>query len=168
MRQLKEGWKGRFFEDFRIGDVYQSRIGRTVNQYDNVTFTLLSNNTNQIHFNSQYAERAGHKKQLVNSIVTLAIVAGLGVTDVSENGFALGWDQIVLLTPVYEGDTLYSESEVVEVRPSKTRPSQGIVKVRTRGINQDGKIVIDYVRSVMVWKSEFAPLQSTFPIIQET
>jgi itaconyl-CoA hydratase len=168
MKQLKEGWKGRFLEDFKIGDVYQSRIGRTVNQYDNVMFTLLSNNTNQIHFNSQYAERAGHKKPLVNSIVTLAIVAGLGVTDISENGFALGWDRIELSTPVYEGDTLYSESEVIEVRPSKSRPTQGIVKVRTRGINQDGKIVIDYVRSVMVWKTEFAPLQSSFPTIQET
>jgi acyl dehydratase len=98
----------------------------------------------------------------------LAIVAGLGVTDISENGFALGWDRIELSTPVYEGDTLYSESEVIEVRPSKSRPTQGIVKVRTRGINQDGKIVIDYVRSVMVWKTEFAPLQSSFPTIQET
>jgi acyl dehydratase len=99
----------------------------------------------------------------MNSIVTLAVVAGLGVTDLSENGFALGWDGITLPHPVYAGDTLYSESEVVEVRESRSRPGQGIVKVRTRGLNQHGKIVIDYTRSVMVWKRAHAPLRDTFP-----
>ena len=161
---VKDGWQGRFFEDFEVGDIYRSRLGRTVLESDNVLFTLMSNNTNQIHFNADYARRTGFERPLMNSIVTLAVVAGLGVTDLSENGFALGWDGITLPHPVYAGDTLYSESEVVEVRESRSRPGQGIVKVRTRGLNQDGKVVIDYTRSVMVWKRAHAPLRDTFPI----
>jgi acyl dehydratase len=160
---VKQGWEGRFFEDFEVGDIYRSRLGRTVLESDNVLFTLMSNNTNQIHFNADYARRTGFERPLMNSIVTLAVVAGLGVTDLSENGFALGWDSIALPQPVYAGDTLYSESEVVEVRESRSRPGQGIVKVRTRGLNQDGKVVIDYTRSVMVWKRAHAPLRDTFP-----
>lgn len=160
---VKKGWQGRFFEDFEVGDVYRSRIGRTITDADNVLFTLMSNNTNQIHFNAEYARQTGFDKPLVNSIVTLAVVAGLGVTDVSENGFALGWDAITLPNPVFAGDTLYSESEVVAVRESQSRPQQGVIKVRTRGLKQDGTVVIDYTRSVMVWKRAHAPGRSTFP-----
>jgi itaconyl-CoA hydratase len=160
---VKEGWTGRYFEDFHVGDVFRSRLGRTITDADNILFTLLSNNTNQIHFNSEYARQAGFDKMLVNSIVTLAVVAGLGVIDVSENGFALGWDQITLPHPVFAGDTLYSEQRVVEVRESKSRRQQGIVKVRTLGVKQDGTVVIDYVRSVMVWKRAHAPNRALFP-----
>lgn len=160
---VKKGWQGRFFEDFEVGDVYRSRIGRTITDADNVLFTLMSNNTNRIHFNAEYARQTGFDKPLVNSIVTLAVVAGLGVTDVSENGFALGWDAITLPNPVFAGDTLYSESEVVAVRESQSRPQQGVIKVRTRGLKQDGTVVIDYTRSVMVWKRAHAPGRSTFP-----
>ena len=159
----KPGWQGRFFEDFEVGDIYRSRIGRTVTQADNVLFTLMSNNTNQIHFNVEYARHTGFDKPLVNSILTLAVVAGLGVADVSENGFALGWDRIELPNPVFAGDTLYSQSEVVEVRESRSRPQQGIVKVRTLGVKQDGTVVIDYARSVMVWKRAHAPSRAPFP-----
>ena len=109
MGVIKEGWVGRFFEDFSVGDVYRSRIGRTISEADNTQFTLLTNNTNQIHFNTDYASRTEFKKPLVNSAMTLSVVAGLGVTDVSENGFALGWDYIKLPHPVFNGDTLYSE-----------------------------------------------------------
>jgi len=160
---IKEGWQGRFFEDFDVGDVYRSRIGRTVTQADNIWFSLLTNNTNQIHFNSHYAERTEFGRPLVNSALTLAIVAGLGVSDTSENGFALGWDRIDLPNPLFEGDTLYSESEVLEKRESKSRPQMGIVKIRTRGIKQDGNVVMDYSRSIMVWKREHAPLAGSFP-----
>jgi acyl dehydratase len=160
---VKEGWQGRFLEDFEVGDIYRCRLGRTITDADNVLFTLMSNNTNQIHFNTEYARRTGFEKPLVNSIVTLAVVAGLGVADISENGFALGWDRIDLPHPVFAGDTLYSESEVVDVRDSRSRPEQGIVKVKTRGLNQRGEIVIEYTRSVMVWKRAHAPLRSTFP-----
>lgn len=163
MGHVKAGWKGRFFEDFETGDIYRCRYGRTVTQADNIQFTLLTNNTNQIHFNTDYAARTEWGRCLVNSALTLSIVAGLGVADVSENGFALGWDEIALPNPVFAGDTLYSESEVVAVRESASRPAQGIVKVETRGYKQDGTLVIRYRRSVMVWKRAHAPAIALFP-----
>jgi itaconyl-CoA hydratase len=160
---IKTGWEGRFFEDFEVGDVYRSRIGRTITQADNIWFTLLTNNTNQIHFNEHYAERTEFGRPLVNSVLTLAIVAGLGVADTSENGFALGWDEIKLPNPLFDGDTLYSESEVVDKRESRSKPEWGIVKFRSRGIKHDGTVVMEYTRSVMVWKREHAPIRDTFP-----
>jgi itaconyl-CoA hydratase len=163
MGTVKQGWVGRFFEDFTEGDIYRSRIGRTITEADNIQFTLLTNNTNQIHFNAHYASRTEFKRPLVNSALTLSVVAGLGVVDVSENGFALGWDYIKLPNPVFPGDTLYSESEVISTRESKSRPEQGVVKIRTRGMNQNGQVVIEYERSVMVWKRSHAPLIALFP-----
>ena len=163
MGSIKQGWNGRFFEDFHVGDIYRSRLGRTITETDNIQFTMITNNTNQIHFNAHYASLTEFKKPLVNSALTLSVVAGLGVSDLSENGFALGWDYIKLPNPVFPGDTLYSESEVVNVRESKSRPTQGVVKVRTRGLNQDGVLVIEYERSIMVWKKAHAPLMALFP-----
>ena len=163
MGTVKDGWLGRFFEDFNVGDVYRSRLGRTITEADNIQFTLLTNNTNQIHFNTHYASRTEFKRPLVNSAMTLSVIAGLGVADISENGFALGWDYIKLPNPVFPGDTLYSESEVISARESKSRPDQGVVKVRTRGLNQDGVVVIEYERSIMVWKKAHAPLAAIFP-----
>ena len=160
---VKPGWEGRFFEDFAVGDIYRCRLGRTVTEADNIWFTLLTNNTNQIHFNNEYGKRTEFGKCLINSALTLAIVAGMGVADVSENGFALGWDQIKLPNPLFAGDTLYSESEVLEKRESASKPQWGIIKVRTRGIQQEGKVVIDYARSVMVWKKAHAPKTDLFP-----
>lgn len=168
MAEIKAGWEGRFFEDFEVGDVYRCRYGRTVTEEDNIQFTLLTNNTNQIHFNRDYGARTEFGSTLVNSALTLAIVAGMGVMDVSENGFALGWDEITLPHPVFPGDTLYSESEVVEKRESVSRPTQGIVKVESRGYNQDGELVIQYRRSVMVWKREHAPSVQLFPTPKRT
>src|SRR6202047_3991152 len=163
MGSVKQGWNGRFFEDFHVGDIYRSRLGRTITETDNIQFTMITNNTNQIHFNAHYASLTEFKKPLVNSALTLSVVAGLGVSDLSENGFALGWDYIKLPNPVFPGDTLYSESEVINARESKSRPGQGVVKVRTRGINQDGLVVIEYERSIMVWKKAHAPLIALFP-----
>ncbi len=164
---MKPGWEGRFYEDFEVGDVYRSRLGRTITDADNIWFTLLTNNTNQIHFNEEYAKRTEFGKPLVNSALTLAIVAGLGVQDTSENGIALGWDEIKLPRPVFVGDTLYSESEVVEKRESRSRPEFGIVKFRTRGVNQRGEVVIEYTRSVLVWKRAYAPRRDLFPVREE-
>ncbi|MGW0036821.1 MaoC family dehydratase [Gordonia sp. NPDC003376] len=161
--QIKQGWIGRFFEDFEVGDVYRSRLGRTLTLTDNIQFTMITNNTNQIHFNAHYAAKTEFGKPLINSALTLSVVAGLAVIDVSENGFALGWDNIDLPNPVFPGDTIYAETEVLEARESRSRPGQGIVKVRTRGINQDGAVVIDYARSVMVWKRDAAPATDIFP-----
>lgn len=163
MTNVKPGWVGRFFEDFETGDVYRNRLGRTVTETDNIQFTLITNNTNQIHFNAHYAAQTEFKKPLVNSALTFSVVAGLGVSDVSENGIALGWDYIRLPHPVFPGDTLYCEQTVVEKRASKSREGQGIIKVRTRGINQNGIVVIEYERSIMVWRRDFAPLQNLFP-----
>jgi itaconyl-CoA hydratase len=160
---VKPGWEGRYFEDFEVGDIYRCRLGRTVTEADNIWFTLLTNNTNQIHFNNEYGKRTEFGRCLINSALTLAIVAGMGVADVSENGFALGWDEITLPNPLFAGDTLYSESEVLEKRESRSRPELGIIKVRTRGLNQHGQIVIEYRRSVMVWKRAHAPNLNLFP-----
>jgi len=164
MGTVKTGWEGRFFEDFQAGDIYRCRYGRTVTEADNIQFSLLTNNTNQIHFNREYGERTEFGSCLVNSALTLAIVAGMSTADVSENGVALGWDYIRLPNPVRPGDTLYSESEVVDVRESKSRPAQGIVKVKTRGYNQRGEVVIEYERSVLVWKRAAAPSLGIFPV----
>ena len=111
MGTVKEGWVGRFFEDFEVGDIYRCRLGRTITETDNIHFTLLTNNTNQIHFNAHYASRTEFKRPLVNSAMTLSVVAGLGVADISENGFALGWDYIKLPNPVFAGDTLYCSAK---------------------------------------------------------
>jgi itaconyl-CoA hydratase len=165
--QVKPGWEGRFFEDFEVGDVYRCRYGRTVTEADNIWFTLLTNNTNQIHFNRDYGERTEWGRCLVNSALTLAIVAGMGVADISENGFALGWDEVRLPHPLFAGDTLYSESEVIAARESASRPDQGIVTVETRGLNQDGVPVIVYKRTVMVWKRGRAPSMDLFPAAAE-
>lgn len=167
MGQIRSGWQGRFFEDFAVGDIYRCRYGRTITEADNIQFTLLTNNTNQIHFNADYAARTEWGRCLVNSTLTLAIVTGMSVADVSENGFALGWDEIVLPGPVFAGDTLYSESEVVAVRESASRATQGIVKVETRGYKQDGTLVIRYRRSVMVWKRAHAPSIALFPRVDD-
>jgi len=163
MGNLKPGWVGRYFEDFEVGDVYRCRYGRTVTEYDNISFTLLTCNTNQIHFNREYGARTEWGQCLINSTLTLAIVVGMGVEDISENGFALGWDEVKVPHPLFAGDTLYSESEVLEVRASRSRPEQGLVKVLSRGYNQHGDVVIEFKRSVMVWKRAHAPRKDLFP-----
>ena len=161
------GWEGRYFEDFKVGDVYRCRLGRTVTEADNIWFTLLTSNTNQIHFNNDFSRRTEFGKCLINSTLTLAIVTGMGVADVSENGVALGWDEVKLPNPLFAGDTLYSESHVLDTRESRKNPKRGVVKVRTRGIQQEGRVVIDYVRSVLVWKKAHAPTRDIFPEVRE-
>jgi itaconyl-CoA hydratase len=155
---VKEGWRGRFYEDFEIGDVYPHPLGRTVTQTDNIWFTLLTQNTAPIHFDAHYAAQTEFKRPLVDSTFTVALVTGQSVTDISQNVFAnLGWDEIRLPNPVFEGDTIYSQSEVLEKRESKSRPNTGIVTVRTTGFNQDGTVVITFKRTVMVYKRGLGP-----------
>jgi acyl dehydratase len=145
------GWEGRFLEDFHVGDRYRHSHGRTITDTDNTWFTLLTNNTHDIHYNADYASRTEFGRTLVVSPLTLAIVTGLSVEDVSRNAVAnLGWDDVRLPAPVFPGDTLYAESVVLEVRESRSRPGQGIVKVHTRGFNQEGVTVIEFDRSVLV------------------
>jgi len=157
-------WRGRFLEDFAAGEVYRSRLGRTVTETDNTWFTLLTMNTNQMHFNRPFAERTEFGQPLVVSSLTLAIVLGLSVADTSENAVAnLGWDEIKLPLPVYAGDTLWAESEVLSARESRSRPSCGIVAIRTRGLNQRHEVVIEFTRSFMVFKSTAREVEDTFP-----
>src|SRR3972149_8496332 len=126
-RRNVPGWEGRFFEDFHVGDVYRHPHGRTVSEADNTWFTLLTNNTHDIHFNADYAARTEFGRPLVVSTLTLAIVTGLSVEDVSRNAVAnLGWQNVILSAPVFAGDTIYAESEVLEVRASRSRPGQGM------------------------------------------
>ena len=156
--------QGRFLEDFAVGDVYRSAIGRTITQSDNVWFTLLTNNTNQIHFNEYYAAQTEFRRPLVNSVFTIGVVTGLMVPETSQNGFALGWDEITLPNPLFEGDTLYADSEVLEARESRSRPGWGIVKVRQRGIKQDGTVVLVMTRAFMVpTRAAGAPGREHFP-----
>ena len=152
------GWEGRFFEDFAVGDVYVHRLGRTVLPVDNSWFTLLTQNTAPIHFDAHYAAGTEWVRPLVDSTFTLALVTGQSVADVSQNVFAnLGWDEVRLPAPVFEGDTIYSESEVLEVRESRSRPEVGIVRVRTTGHNQDGVVVITFTRTLMVYRRGHGP-----------
>jgi itaconyl-CoA hydratase len=154
----KQGWRGRFFEDFEVGDLYRHPLGRTITSADNIWFTLLTQNTAPLHFDHHYASQTAFGKPLVNSALTLAIVTGQSVTDVSQNVMAnLGWDEVRLPNPLFEGDTLYSESEVLELRPSRSRPNLGIVTVRTTGYKQDGTVVISYRRTLLVYRRGAAP-----------
>jgi len=155
---VKAGWSGRFYEDFEVGDVYQHALGRTVTTTDNMWFTLLTQNTAPIHFDHHYAAQTSFGKPLVDSTFTLALVTGQSVSDVSQNVFAnLGWDEVRLPHPVFEGDTIYSQSEVLEARESRSRPDVGIVTVRTTGYNQDGVVVITFKRTLLVYKRGRAP-----------
>ena len=152
------GWEGRFLEDFVVGDVYEHAHGRTITQTDNTWFSLLTNNPHDIHSNADYASRTVFGKPLVVSTLTLAIVTGLSVPDVSQNAVAnLGWDDVKLTAPVFAGDTLYASSEVLQVRPSKSRPGQGLVRVRTTGRNQRDETVITYERTVLVYARAAGP-----------
>ena len=142
---------GRYFEDFAVGDTYKHWPGRTISAADNTWFTLLTMNQNPIHFDEEYAKKSEFGKPLVNSTLTLAIVVGMSVADVSQRAIAnLGWTDIQLPAPVFNGDTLYAESTVLGKRESKSRPTQGIVTVATRAWKQDGTTVMTFKRSVLV------------------
>lgn len=159
---VKPGWTGRVFEDFAVGDEYEHPLGRTVLAADNTWFTLLTMNTNPVHFDAAYAARTEFGRPLVNSCLTLAIVTGESVVDLSQNVMAnLGWGEIRLPHPVFEGDTIYSRSAVLETRESKSRPNVGIVKVKTTGLNQHREVVIEFTRTFMVYKRGHVPVAGT-------
>ncbi|RMF17232.1 MAG: MaoC family dehydratase [Alphaproteobacteria bacterium] len=144
---------GRYFEDFRVGDIYEHRPGRTITETDNSWFTLLTMNTHPLHFDKEYAKKSEFGRPLVVSSFTVSLLLGMSVSDISQKAIAnLGWKDIRMTAPVFVGDTLTAESEVLEVRESKSRPTQGIVTVKTRGFNQDGVMVCEFIRSVLVPK----------------
>lgn len=142
---------GRYFEEFEVGDVYEHRPGRTLSETDNTWFTLLTMNTHPLHFDAEYAKHSEFGKPLVVSTLTLSVVVGMSVSDTSQKAIAnVGWTDIVMPAPVFVGDTLYAESQVLEKRPSKSRPTQGLVSIETRGFNQDGTLVISFKRTMLI------------------
>lgn len=144
---------GRYFEDFKLGDIYEHRPGRTISEADNTWFTLLTMNQHPIHFDEEYAKGSEFGKLLVNSCLTLSIVAGMSVSDTSQKAIAnLGWTDIKLTAPVFIGDTIYALSKVLDKRESSSRPTQGIVKIHSIGRNQDGADVISFERAMLIPK----------------
>lgn len=145
--------RGRDYEDFSVGDVYEHRPGRTISEADNTWFTLLTMNTHPLHFDAAYAAKTEFGRPIVNSCLTLSIVVGMSVSDVSQKAVAnLGWNRIELTAPVFPGDTIYAESEVLAKRESASRPTQGIVTVRTRGLKADGTVFMTFERVFLVPK----------------
>lgn len=149
---------GRYFEDFEIGHIYEHRPGRTITDTDNVHFTLLTMNTHPAHFDYEFAKKTEFEKPLVCSPLTVALMVGMSVSDTSQKALAnLGWDKIRLTHPLFPGDTLYAESEVLDKRESKSRPEQGIVTIKTTGKNQHGDVVCTFERTMLIWKRGHGP-----------
>ena len=149
-KRFRESY-GRYFEDFEIGDVYEHRPGRTITETDNTWFTLLTMNQHPLHFDKEYGSKTEFGKVLVNSCLTISLVTGMSVSDISQKTIAnLGWDKVRLSGPVFVGDTLYAESQVLSKRESNSRPNQGIVSVETKGIKQDESVVISFERSMLI------------------
>lgn len=148
---------GRYLEDFSVGDVYEHRPGRTISESDNTWFTLLTMNQHPLHFDREYGAKSEFGQVLVNSCLTVSIVTGMSVSDISQKTVAnLGWNNVRLTGPVFIGDTLYAESKVLSIRESESRPNQGIVTVETIGKKQDGSQVISFERAMLIPKRGFA------------
>ncbi|APG61657.1 dehydratase [Sphingorhabdus lutea] len=152
---------GRYYEEFEVGHIYEHRPGRTISEADNTWFTLLTMNTHPAHFDHEFASKTEFGKPIVASPLTVAILVGMSVSDVSQKALAnLGWKEIKMTKPVFHGDTLYAETEVIEKRESAKRLQQGIVTIKTIGKNQHGEIVCEFLRTMLIWKRGFGPSES--------
>ena len=148
---------GRYYDEFNVGDIYEHWPGRTITETDNSWFTLLTMNTHPVHFDNHYSAQTEFGKPLVNSTLTLSIVAGMSVSDTSQKAIAnLGWKEIKLTAPVFAGETIYAESEVLSKRESRSRPGQGIVTIKTTGKKADGTVFMVYERSFLIATRESA------------
>ncbi|HUF71849.1 MAG TPA: MaoC family dehydratase [Gammaproteobacteria bacterium] len=149
----ERNYVGRYYEDFTVGDVYAHRPGRTISEADNTWFSLLTMNQNPLHVDAAYSSKTEFGEPLVNSCLTLSILVGLSVNDVSYRTIAnLGWNDVRLTAPVFAGDTIYAESEVIAMRESRSRPGQGIVTVKTTGRKSDGTVFMTFERTILVPK----------------
>src|ERR1051325_7342416 len=148
---------GRCFEDFSVGLVMRHPLGRTVTAMDNIWSSLITVNTNPIHFDAHYASQTEFGRPLMNSCFTIALVTGLSVADVSRNAVNLGWDEVRMPAPLFEGDTVYGQSKVLRCREWKSRPAQGIVEIKTTGFKQDGTVVMTFRRTILVYKRGHVP-----------
>lgn len=164
-RQLVTGWQGRYYEDFTVGDIYKHPFGKTVTEADNVWLTNVTMNLNPMHFNEPYAAQTEFGERLVNGLAVIALAVGMSVIDVSMNATAnLGYDDIRHHAPVFHGDTIFAESEVLETRESDSRDHVGIVTTELRAFNQDDELVLSLERTPMVLKREYAtPTAATPP-----
>lgn len=162
-----ETWSGRYLEDFTVGDVYQHHYGRTVIDADSLWFSTISMSANEQYFNREYARAQGGSDLEVNPAFVMALVTGMSVSDISQNGVNLEWKEVSMPNPLYVGETVHAESEVLSVRESKSKPGQGIVSVKTRGITETGKVVLELVRSILIYKRDAAPQRTLFPQMPE-
>jgi itaconyl-CoA hydratase len=156
-RRLVAGWQGRYFEDFQVGDVYKHPYGRTVTETDNVWLTNLTMNVNPMHFNEAYAAETEFGERLVDGLYVIALAVGMSVVDISANATAnLGYDRVRHHAPVFHGDTIFAESEVLSKRESDSRDHVGIVTTKLRAYNQDDELVLSLERTPMVLKRKAA------------
>ena len=146
-----QGASGRTYHDFEVGSTIRHKPGRTITETDNIWFTLLTMNTHPLHFDTEFAATSQFGQPLVNSCLTLSMVTGISVADISQGAIAnLGWDNVKLKGPVFVGDTIYAETDVLDKRLSKSKPDQGIVSVRTRGFKSDGTVFMEFDRNILV------------------
>ena len=148
---------GRCYEDFEVGKVLRHQLGRTVTATDNTWFTLLTMNTNPIHFDVHYSAQTEFGRPLMNSTFTLALITGISVADVSQHAVNLGWDEVRMPAPVFEGDTIYAQTEILSKRDSKSRPHMGLVEIKTTGFKQDGTVVMEFRRTILVYRRGHEP-----------
>ncbi len=149
---IKPGWQGRYYEDFEVGDIYKHPYGKTISEADNFWFSHITLNLNPLHFNADYAAKTEFGQPVVDGLLTLSLVVGMSVIDLSQNGFNMQYDEVIHHAPVFHGDTIYGQSEVLSKRESKSRPEWGLVTVKSEGYNQDQKKVISFRRTIMVKK----------------
>ena len=161
-----ESFNGRFLEDFKVGDIYRHAVGRTILEVDNMWFTCATMNTNQVYFNRHFASLTDYAKPPVNSCFLLALVNSLTVADTSKNGMVIGWENVRMPNPAYPEETIYAQSEVLSVRESKSQPGRGIVKFKTIAGTSEGKIVLTFERTIMVYSRATAPVNSVFPEVK--
>ncbi|WP_299263956.1 MaoC family dehydratase [Halorientalis sp.] len=163
-RRLATGWQGRYYEDFEVGEIYKHPYGRTVTETDNVWFTNLTMNLNPMHFNEPYAAETEFGERLVDGTFVFALAVGMSVIDVSANATAnLGYDSVRHHGPVFHGDTIFAESEVLEKRESESRDHVGIVTTELRAYNQDDDLVLSLERTPMVVKRASAEPSAAQP-----
>jgi acyl dehydratase len=147
---------GKYFDELKVGQRFNHALGRTVTEMDNVLFSALTMNTQPLHVNEDFAARTEFGRRVVNGVFTLGLVVGLTVADLTEGTIVanLGYDKVVHPHPVFHGDTIYAESEVLETRETKSRNDAGIVRIKCIGKNQDGTVVVEFERTVMFLKRE--------------
>lgn len=142
---------GRYLEEFEVGAIYRHWPGRTISEADDTWFTLLTMNTHPLHFDAYYGSKTQHGRRLVNGTLVFSIVVGMSVADISEKCIAnLEYEKVLHLGPTFHGDTIYAETEVLEITPSKSREDRGIVYVETRAWNQKSEKVLSLRRRVLV------------------